>query len=114
MPECLRPQIIGAKSHLLEVLEVEVEHRCLADWKEIKHGGMALAASSMPWQLAVPQDSNKHAQSIAGLCREAAEEEPRKQSGSTDNSNALENCGGGGKRWSRHWRRNSGPTTLPC
>lgn len=54
----------------------------------------------MPWQLAGPRGSNKHTQTITRLCREAAEEEPKKQSGSTDNSNALEKSGGG-KGWNR-------------
>lgn len=58
-----------------------------------------LSEIAVPWQLAVPQGSNEHAQTASRLCREAAEEEPRKQRGGTDNSNALEKCGGG-KGWS--------------
>jgi hypothetical protein len=54
----------------------------------------------MLWQLAVPQGSNKHTQTISRLCREPAEEGPRKQSRSTDNSNSLEKSGGG-KGWNR-------------
>lgn len=54
----------------------------------------------MLWQLAMPQGSNKHTQTITRFCREHAEEEPRKQSRNTDSSNTLEKSGGG-KGWNR-------------